>query len=169
MDEITKLDDAEEASSVEECFPWISKLKNIMDSSIGNSTYQTLEQLLSMYARWEFSYLKFVHKICVPYELNFYIHFFRNISRDASTCYSQVYRSTKLKNHIGNTLTFFHFYWRDISEVSFILYKKVVFIFQSETKLFNTGNVDFLFSESAIIISTWTKCRTFLAFTSIWN
>ncbi|XP_015586330.1 uncharacterized protein LOC107263529 [Cephus cinctus] len=76
--------------SLQEIFPWLIKFTKIMCSAVGNKSYQLLERLLSIYIE--------------------------NVSKDVNTCYSKPYRAAKLKNHMNNTLTFFHFYWQDVKE-----------------------------------------------------
>ncbi|XP_015176961.1 PREDICTED: uncharacterized protein LOC107066650 isoform X2 [Polistes dominula] len=78
-----------------------------MHSSIGKKNFQFLEQLLSIYIKlWLKSLLRnMVAEFCL-----------RNILKSMETNYIMTYEVIKLKKHMSNTLTFFHFYWHEIKE-----------------------------------------------------
>ncbi|KAK2578774.1 hypothetical protein KPH14_008879 [Odynerus spinipes] len=72
----------------EKAFPWLVTFDKVMHSSIGKKSFYLLEQLLTVYVN--------------------------NISKSMETNYIMTYEIIKLKKHLNNTLTFFHFYWHDI-------------------------------------------------------
>ncbi|XP_076248715.1 uncharacterized protein LOC143188389 isoform X2 [Calliopsis andreniformis] len=74
----------------ESTFPWLINFNKIMCSSVGSRSFQLLERLLSLYTE--------------------------NILTNINTYCENAFDMTKLKNHVHNTLTFFHLYWHDIKE-----------------------------------------------------
>lgn len=76
--------------SFEKAFPWLVTFDKVMHSSVGKKNFHLLERLLNVYVN--------------------------NISKSMESNYIMTYEIIKLKKHLNNTLTFFHFYWHDIKE-----------------------------------------------------
>lgn len=74
----------------ENMFPWLNKFNKIMCSSVGNKNYQLLKHLILIYKQ--------------------------NILNSVNMYCENVLNTMKLKNHMTNTLTFFHLYWHEIKE-----------------------------------------------------
>ncbi|XP_014601524.1 PREDICTED: uncharacterized protein LOC106785490 [Polistes canadensis] len=76
--------------SFQKTFSRLVTFNKIMHSSIGKRNFHLLEKLISIYIN--------------------------NILNFMETNYIMTYEVIKLKKHMSNTLTFFHFYWHEINE-----------------------------------------------------